>query len=43
VNTGFQAQQGTSLGGYTNTTNTASTGGAETRPKNIAMLYCIKY
>lgn len=27
---------------YDNTRTTASTGGTETRPKNIAMLYCIK-
>jgi len=26
-----------------NTGNTASSGGTETRPKNIALLYCIKY
>lgn len=29
--------------GTTTTGNTGSTGGTETRPKNIALLYCIKY
>jgi microcystin-dependent protein len=27
---------------YVNLTNTSSTGGTETRPRNIAMLFCIK-
>ena len=29
--------------GFTPNTNTGATGGSETRPKNIAMNYCIKY
>lgn len=34
---------GTQSGGHFQTFNTGSQGGTETRPKNIAMLYCIKY
>jgi microcystin-dependent protein len=32
-----------SAGSHTHTVTVNSTGGAETRPKNIALLYCIKY
>jgi microcystin-dependent protein len=33
----------TTNGNHTHTFTTVATGGAETRPKNIAMLYCIKF
>lgn len=39
-NAGFGAFQNESTGGGTNASG--STGGAETRPRNIALLYCIK-
>ena len=42
-NTGYMADSGASLGGYCVGANTTATGGPETRPKNIALLYCIKY
>ena len=29
--------------GYSNASTTGSTGGAETRPRNVALLYCIKF
>jgi microcystin-dependent protein len=38
--TGATASNGANISG---TETTSSTGGAETRPKNIAMLYCIKF
>lgn len=37
----YTAQNQCLLGG--NSTTTSLTGGTETRPKNIALLYCIKY
>jgi microcystin-dependent protein len=40
--TGWDAYTGLNVGsGYSQ--NTGATGGNETRPRNIAMLYCIKY
>lgn len=42
-NTGYVADSGSSLGSYCVGANTTATGGPETRPKNIALLYCIKY
>jgi microcystin-dependent protein len=40
----FSVAGGTGMDGATNTNRTTNaTGGAETRPKNIAMLYCIKF
>lgn len=42
-NTGYMADSGSSLGSYMVAANTNATGGTETRPKNIALLYCIKY
>ncbi len=41
---GYGSNSGGSFATSTGTgTNTNATGGAETRPKNIAMLYCIKF
>lgn len=39
----FTSAAGTGIAGTTNNSNTSSVGGTETRPRNIAMLVCIKY
>jgi microcystin-dependent protein len=42
VNSGSSAASNYNTGDYV-TTNTSSTGGNETRPANINIMYCIKY
>ena len=40
----FNVTGGTGMdGAYDISRNTSATGGAETRPRNVALLYCIKY